>query len=779
MKLADAISYLGSRVVDPASWEKDADFSDLLSVICRRGLLAAGVLAILGLSAYLITGLGLLGKDPVVWTKGPDLDKDLMVLWDKIVVLFAGALLLIIQRSGASLRWGRLAAGLLVVILSAISVFDEVTGARDISTGAVYPTLYLLVAAGAIPYRPLQMLSLAAVTYGTVLVAEAWFPSLLGVTVIGSRIGQLPYIFIAISVVTGLTVLLYSTRYDQFVARREAERLAAKLEEHARQLGEAKAETERQSAKLVEAEHLKDRFFGNISHEFRTPLTLIMGPVEDALEGAHGRIEASMEAMLGGVQRNAKRLLGLVNDLLDLSRLDAEKVRLHIEEHDLVEFLNTVFHHFADTAARRKISLSYKSQVDRLDVSFDPGALEKVVYNLLSNAFKFVPDEGSVMLRLEIVGGRARITVKDNGAGIPPEELAMIWDRFHRIEVEGSSEGTGIGLALVKELVELHGGDVGVRSDVGFGSEFLVSLPIDKSGQIPDSVAGLFEVPAIERVDFSDDAPEEDGRPEEIRHAPIVLVVDNDAEIRKYVRKHLATLYRIREAEDGVEALAAIREERPSLVISDVMMPRMDGIELCRKIKGDPDLADLPVVMLTARAGIEDELEGLQAGADDYIPKPFSSAALATRVENLIELRRLLHRRFTDGVVEPSPIEVPSVSQTFMERVRTAVEEHMSDSQFGVDWLADEVGLSSRQLQRRIRDITRLSAAGYIRAMRLKRAAQLIEQEAGNVSEVAYAVGFRDAAYFSRLFKKVVGVVPSEYAVRSVPTDDEEPEDDA
>jgi signal transduction histidine kinase/CheY-like chemotaxis protein len=776
MKFSDTIAFLRSRVLEQSSWERDGGYRDVLTKMCHRGLLAGGILAIVGVALYLTTHLIILGKIPILWRRPwTEVDPQLLVMWDKLLVFVAGAVMIAVYKAEAGLTLGRFVPAAIVVVLTSMSVFDEVTGALDITSGAVYPTLYLLVAAGAIPYRPLQMLVLAAAVYGVVIASEAVFPALLDVETKGTIVRQLPYMCIGTVVLTGLTVLLSGTRRDQYLARTEAQRLTSELEAHARRLEEARIRTEEQSARLVEAERLKDRFFGNISHEFRTPLTLIVGPVEDALEGSHGELQPAIRGMLSAVRASAGRLLTLVNDLLELTRIDADRVRLHVEEHDLVPFLSTVVHHFVDVASRRQIQLRLQSTVDHLPLSFDPNAIEKVVYNLLSNAFKFVPDGGAIRVSLDTEVREkerwAKVTVKDNGPGIGPDELPLIWDRFHRIQKKGISEGTGIGLSLVRELVQLHSGGVSVHSEPGFGSEFTFRLPVEPHLELPERLSRLFEVSVTSDVRSEENPGLEECHTDGPGDAPVVLIVDNDAGIRKYVRGQLEALYRVHEAEDGLQALEFIRAERPALIISDVMMPHMDGFELCRTVKADSDLSDIPVVLLTALADEQAQVEGLQCGADDYIPKPFSSSALVARVENLIELRRILQNRLNDRVVEPSPVDVPSMDESFIRRVKAVVEEHIGDTQFGVEWLADEVGLSARQLQRRIREITRLSAAGYVRAMRLKRAAQLLSRNAGNVSQVAYAVGFRDPAYFSRLFKQTFEILPSEYAVNSVAED--------
>jgi signal transduction histidine kinase/AraC-like DNA-binding protein len=770
--MSSSITILSSAIVEPSTWERKPGYRSVLVTICRRGLLAGGILSILGLALYLVTHLVILGKTPVWIRLEPGANPELLVMWDKLLVFVFGLVMLWVYRARAELEWGRLIPAVIVVLLAAVSVFDEVRGANDITSGAVYPTMYLLVAAVAIPYRPLQMLTLTGVTFAVVVGAEAWFPTLLDVSIKGEIVRQMPYMCLVTALLTGLTVLISGTRYDQYLARTEAEHLAAELEAQARSLEEARNQTEQQAAQLVEAERLKDRFFGNISHEFRSPLTLILGPVRDALNGSLGELRPAVSDMLSTVAENGGRLLTLVNDLLELSRLDANRVRLHVEEHDFVPFLNTVFHHFVDEARRNKIQYTYHSTFEYLPLSFDPGAVEKVVHNLLNNAFKFVPDGGAVKLTLSTEedenGQWAKVSVKDNGTGIPQDQLQLIWDRFHRIEHEGLSEGTGIGLALVKELTELHGGRVAVTSEPGFGAEFSVSLPVTAQFEIPREVQQQLETQVIDDIDPADYAGLDDLPPVDTRNAPIVLVVDDDPGIQAYVRSVLESTYRVNEAEDGIQALESIGQNRPALVISDVMMPRMDGFELCRKIKSDSDLSDLPVVLLTALADEEHLVRGLKSRADDYIPKPFHSPELLARVENLIELRIMLSVRPGIEYPRPTPVDVPSVDEAFMKRVDEVIEEHMGNSNFGVEWLADEVGLSARQLQRRIRDITRgrYSAGSYLRLMRLERAKQLLSRRAGNVSEVAFKVGFRDPAYFSRLFKQTVGCLPSEYMAR-------------
>ena len=356
--------------------------------------------------------------------------------------------------------------------------------------------------------------------------------------------------------------------------------------------------------------------------------------------------------------------------------------------------------------------------------------------------------------------------------GIPEKELPLVFERFKQIHPrEHDSEGSsGIGLALAKEWVTLHKGSITVRNRDGGGAIFSVQLPLGKAHLAPDEIIEktfaqhrIQEVlPALDEFEiFIDD--EDVSLPE--AHLATVLLVEDNADLRNYIQGHLATRYRVLEAINGVEALQIANKQKPDLIISDVMMPEMDGYTLCKEIKSNSELADIPFILLTAKAEEEDKVEGLRTGADDYIFKPFSATELMVRAENLIDIRARLRQMYSNQIFEvtPSAVEVASADSVFMQQVQDLVEQHIDNPNFGTDWLADEIGLSPRQLRRRIKTLTRLSTTGFIRTLRLQRAAQLLGQDAGTVAEIAYAVGFNDPKYFSRLFRQVYGVSPSEY----------------
>jgi signal transduction histidine kinase/DNA-binding response OmpR family regulator len=593
-------------------------------------------------------------------------------------------------------------------------------------------------------------------------------PALLGVDGAGVMYTQMVYMALVVVVVTGLTSLIYRYRYEQYAAHRNAQSLNRTLEERTRALEIEKQKTEEQAQRLAKMEELKSRFFSNVTHQFRTPLTLIVGPAQDALDERFGPVEAPLRPQIELIHRNALGLQHLIDQLLDLSRLDAGGMRLETQYADLQVFLASMHQAFTPLAERRQIGFEYRTSCSEVWTYFDADKLEKAISNLLSNAFKFTPAGGRVRLALR-VADEIEIHVRDSGPGIPEGEVGHVFDRFYQARgVDGGSSGSGIGLALARELVELHGGTIGIDSEVGFGTHLTVRLP-----HHGDSTTVQMTPSALELVGDGAIAGDGAGLQEEdietvvarADGSPAILVVDDNDDVRAYLRSHLEPRYSVLEARNGRAGIALAQKHRPALVICDVMMPDIEGLEVCRVLKGDEATSTIPIVLLTARATEEAKLEGLAARADDYMFKPFSAAELLTRVENLIELRRMLWRAPGGGYeMSPSVPEISSADEKFLEGVKAAIEQRMSNTNFGVEWLADEVALSARQLQRRLHATVGLSAAGLVRMMRLQRAAQLLERRAGTVSEIAYMVGFQDAGYFASLFKQTYGLTPSTYA---------------
>ncbi|HMB92904.1 MAG TPA: ATP-binding protein, partial [Rhodothermales bacterium] len=567
----------------------------------------------------------------------------------------------------------------------------------------------------------------------------------------------------------------YRMRVRNLKARARA--LEALVEERTQALVAEKQKTEEQARRLLEMDEAKSRFFANISHEFRTPLTLVTGLLEDLLAGTHGTLAPDLQEQHRRILQNARRLLRLVNQLLDLAQIESGRMGLHRQPGDVAGFLRDLVQAFVPLAERRQLTLQFQSEQASQPLSFDPENLEKVFSNLLSNALKFTPEGGKVWVTLGTRRiGEERVVeavVKDTGPGIPREALPRIFDRFE--QVTGATtrvqSGTGIGLALAKELVEQHGGRILVESEPGFGSAFIVRIPFSLEKGIasptqPDAEvrtggngASMLEQAVLEP---SETPPPQ---PFEIFGSPKILIVEDNAEVRGFLRKHLEATYHILEAADGAAGLAAAREAQPDLVISDVMMPEMDGYALCRALKADERLRTIPVVLLTAKAGEAETVQGLESGADDYIVKPFSMSELKARVATLIQARQQARHQFSrEVVVQPAGIRIQSEDEAFLKRVLAVVEARLGDSTFNAGAMADAVGLSRRQLERRLAAVAGETPAELLRRLRLERARQLLETHSSTIAEVAYAVGFKSPAHFSKAFRKAFGLSPSAFS---------------
>ena len=547
-------------------------------------------------------------------------------------------------------------------------------------------------------------------------------------------------------------------------AMREAELRAELAEEHTHHL-----------EVLDEA---KSRFFANISHEFRTPLTLLLGPLQDAL-GEDAPPERLMR-QVPLMHRNAGRLLRLVGQVLDLAKLEAGSMPLHLRPVELVAFVRDLVLAFAPQAEREGLTVLFDTEEEALRVSVDPDKLEKIVTNLLSNAIKFTMRGGKVRVGLRAIDDRAGfvLTVSDTGRGIPDDEREHVFDRFYQVDstTTREHEGTGLGLALVKELVELHRGTIAVESERGFGTTFTVRLPVAPRGAEPAGVAppddseasdGFSSAVALEVASLAAAAPlvadPSEGMPAGEAEGT-VLVVDDNADVRAFVRSHLAAHYRVLEAADGEGGLAMIRQHRPDLVVSDVMMPKLDGYALCRAVRADDALRHIPVILLTAKAEEADRIYGLEGGADDYLTKPFSTRELEVRVANLLLSRAHLRSTYSGMLRVPqTEVVIPPGEAAFMTQVLEVLNGHLGDSTFSTDRLADEVSLSRRQVERRVKTLTRQTPAELMRQIRLERAAQILEARPGSIAEVAYAVGFKSPSHFSVAFGKAYGHTPSEH----------------
>ncbi len=522
---------------------------------------------------------------------------------------------------------------------------------------------------------------------------------------------------------------------------------------------------------LAEMDSLKTRLYTNISHELRTPLSLILGPLEEMLE--NGVSQPVGHKTLEMMRRNAARLLQLVNQILDLSKLDAGAMKLELAEGNLMMHIGEVLASFSVRAGQKDISYRFDLDPPEWNTWYDPDKLEKIIINLLSNAFKYTPAGGKVSasLRVEKAGGKEllRLRVEDSGPGIPPEQLEKIFERFHQVEEERPSgqAGTGIGLALVRELADLMHGHIRAENLPQGGAAFLFEMPLGKAHleeaefcileKQPAREAAVLDLPETEEPCI---LPVEDSK----NSLPILLIVEDHADIREHIRDRLWETYQILDAADGEAGLRLALEEVPDIVVTDLMMPVMDGVEMTRRLKTDERTSHIPVVMLTAKASVENRIEGLETGADDYLTKPFHMKELAVRLQNLGEQRKLLREKFRREIVlEPGQAAVNSADERFLEKMLKYLEENLSNPELDVQAFRDALGMSRMQFFRKVKALSGQSPVEFIRTFRLKRAAQLLEKGFGNVAEVTYEVGFNNLSYFARCFKEFFGRTPSEY----------------
>lgn len=524
--------------------------------------------------------------------------------------------------------------------------------------------------------------------------------------------------------------------------------------------------------KAQEIDRVKTDFFANISHEFRTPITLILGPLKDLYGEANN--DAQKKRLIT-MMRNGERLLRLINQLLDLSKLEAGKMTLQATQTDLVEFLKEIASNYESLATNKKIKFIFYPEARELPIYLDREKMDKVLHNLLSNAFKFTNEGGQVILNLKSTEKHGVIIVKDNGIGIPSDQVSKIFDRFYQIDSSKTRgyEGTGVGMAIAKELVELHHGTITVESKEGQGSTFTVQLRLGKEHLRKEEIIAASEVGKtnVDSVDFKvmENAAVDDNENENTSsladHQPVLLVVEDNSDMRHYIGKALSGQFHIIEAENGMSGAAIAKESVPDLIISDIMMPGMNGYKLCYTIKTNELTSHIPVILLTARADRESKLAGLEIGADDYLSKPFDADELKLIVRNRIEERRKLRDRFSKEItLEPKQISITSLDEKFITKVLAIIEEHMDDETFSVDDLSREGGYSNMHFYRKIKALSGQTPSHFLRTIRLKRAAELLSKDSDNVTQIAYSVGFSSVSYFTKSFKAQFGVTPGQFA---------------
>lgn len=526
-----------------------------------------------------------------------------------------------------------------------------------------------------------------------------------------------------------------------------------------------------------ELHELKLRFFTNITHEFRTPLTLILGPLKELIR--MGNQSEKVEKKLKSIQSNTQRLLNLVNQVLTFRKLATDHEPMKVVKGNLVDFLKEIFLPFQETAHQRKITYQFNTEKAEISAWYDPDKLEKVFFNLLANAFKFTPDGGKIKMQIAHNEKYIEVSVADNGVGIDPELHEQIFKRFYEKAIANRStiKGTGIGLAISKQMVELHHGKIFVEknnpgSTYQNGATFVVQIPLGNAHFNQEIIL----------QDFSDQEKIENYSPLPIpqqsssthppsainlkkEDLPLLLIVEDNAEICAYIQQIFVDKYQLITAEDGVEGLEKTKKYLPQLIISDVMMPRMDGITFCGKLKADFEISHIPIILLTARTASFFKIEGLKTGADDYVTKPFDPEELILRAHNIIQARQEIRDKFARVLTfDPKEIPITSADESFLENALQIVEENIENYQFNVIQFATDLAVSRPLLFTKLKALTGQTPNNFIKTIRLKRAAQLLKTQKLNVSEVAYKVGFKDPKYFRKCFKDQFDELPSEFS---------------
>ena len=514
------------------------------------------------------------------------------------------------------------------------------------------------------------------------------------------------------------------------------------------------------NAEMKEVTAQKLQFFTNVSHEVRTPLTLILAPLDRLIVSLR---ESPYASDLGLIQKNANRLLRVINQILDFRKVEGKQEKLAVREIDLVPFVGEIKSYFDSMASVRAIAYTFTSSIKQCTLWIDPDLLEKVFVNLLSNAFKFTPEGGSVRIELTEEEDRVFIQVIDTGSGIQPGNLPHLFDRFY---TEDRSMGTGIGLHLVKEYIHMHGGEIRVESEPGQRTTFTVCLRKGKAH---------FEDSDLMETSVSHQAYEASRLDDSETHKMLsktypytILITEDDDEVRCFLERELSPHFKTRTAANGKDALRVLEEEEISLVVSDVMMPEMNGFELCRMIKSQLPFSHIPVILLTALTDERQRIFGITGGADDYIQKPFHTDYVKIKIIHLLQERRKLRERLLEKLRDnklllSEPEKVESIDDAFLRKFAEQIEAVYADPEYNVEKLSETLGLSRGHLHRKIKELTGTAPVEFLRTYRLNKATQLLRQNAYTVSEVAYRTGFSSPAYFSKCFKAVYGVTPTEY----------------
>jgi len=526
-------------------------------------------------------------------------------------------------------------------------------------------------------------------------------------------------------------------------------------------------EQERKEAeRLRELDKLKIKFLTNLSHEFSTPLSLIIGPIDKLLTEKRA---AEIADPLSMIKRNTRRLLNLVNQILDFRKMEDQELRLNLSDGDMVSFIKEVLEPFNDLSERKQIQLLFKSRFNCIYTSFDQDKIERVLFNLLSNAFKFTPVGGTISVELEkndpLIGTESclMIRVSDTGIGISGENKERIFERFFQIDTTASilNQGSGIGLSIAKEFIKMHGGNIVVESEPGLGSSFIINLPFSTT-MADDELELDFSGPTR-----SENGQEATGAKQEIQvsiEIPSILLVEDNEDFRFYLKDGLKPFYRIYEASNGQEGWQQALAHHPQVIVSDINMPYMNGIELCYKVKSDKRTNHIPIILLTALTGEEEQIRGLKTGANDYLTKPFNFEILNAKIKNLLALNKTLKETYTKQIKVQAPeLIIESHSDRLLNKVALYIEENLNNPKLSVEDLSKHVGMSRGSLYHKILELTGQSPVEYIRSVKLDKATVLLEKSDLNVSQIAYMVGFATPNYFAKSFKAKFNMQPSEY----------------
>ncbi len=543
--------------------------------------------------------------------------------------------------------------------------------------------------------------------------------------------------------------LIYSlVRFRVRILEKRNVILERTVSERTAQINDQKLILEEQAKKLMELDKIKSNFFANISHEFRTPLTLIKGHIESILDNIS---DDSIKKKLDIVHSYSNRLHKLINQILDLSKLESGKLDLQLYYTDIVALVKNRSASFESLAQQKGIVLKTINKIESQILFIDKEKIEEALDNLIANAFKFTMPGGTITVVIDKIihenNTQVLITVEDTGIGISEEKLNKIFNRFFQADDTSTKqyEGTGLGLTIVKEFIELHSGKIRVESKANVGSKFIITIPVSEDKRV--------ELPA--GIDNSDEINESQ---------KIVLIVEDNIDVRNYIKENLEKDYGILEAQDGEDGIKKAVSNIPDLIITDVMMPKVDGFELCKELKANEKTSHVPIILLTAKADEKSKLNGLKIGADEFLSKPFSPKELKVRVENLIKIRQMLREKYKEiSVFNPEEIKAASIDKIFLEKIFKIIKDNIENTQFSVTKLSEEASMSVSQLNRKLNALINQSAGKLIRSTRLDYAANLLKNKAGNISEIAYRVGFSDTPSFTHSFKEKFGSSPTEY----------------